>query len=416
MCNKILISIFALISSTFAATLCDNSTTLKFAIDSQNRQVLACVLKRKPDLNAIVVGNPINGSKTALEYAIEKSDKAMVVVDMLYNAGATLPFKGNFIEFCQNPNISTKDIENILKQGVDINEKDSDGRTALHVVAANNPNPQVINFFIKKGANINAIDNSNRSVLQAAKENSNPAIATILRKAGATIPFDGNIINLCVNKDVSVNDLENAIKQGADVNESDNEGWTSLHALAQYSRDPKTIVFLIKKGAFVNATTKSGISPLLIAARHNPNPAFVKILIAAKAEKEIMDPDGWTPLMNAIAYNKAEVIITLLQQKVAINNENRLFRIALRNNEDETVIATLLKNGFKAEPDPLLPRPLHTAIEYNKNPLIIKILLTAGAKVDDKALDLAQNLPMDTAKERIFRNNILDQLQKATRK
>ncbi len=245
-------------------------------------------------------------------------------------------------------------------------------------------------------------------------------IVKILKKAGATKPFYGSFGDYCLQPDLTEKMVYDAIKQGADVNESNSEGWTPLHAVAQEGENPKAMMALIKKGAFVNAMTKEGFTPLLSAAKHNPNPAFVKMLVNAGADINAIDPDSkWNALDMAVAYNSPEVVSFLLKTKLGNNLDdaykNLLVRIAVTNNPNLNVLLTLFKNGFNAKPvgsGYRMKNPLYAALEEKKDAGIVKVLLKNGGVVDDKCMRLARDLPMDTPEERKYRNQIIDLLTK----
>lgn len=309
-------------------------------------------------------------------------------------------------------------------------------------------NVEIIKALVDAGANVNAvveIGENNYSLLEVAEHNAkknlgcncddeickkkcdvaiaNDEIVAFLKKAGAVKSkafYGGSFIKYCLQPDLTEKMVYDAIKQGADVNESDSIGWTPLHVVAQEGKNPKIMMALIKKGSFVNAMTKTGVTPLLSAAKYNPNPAFIKMLINAGADIYAVNPDSkWGALEYAVAVNSPEVVSFLLKTKLGNNLEdaykNWLVRIAVTNNPNPNVLVTLFKNGFNARPvgsGYSMKNPLYAALEKKKDAEIVKVLLKNGGVVDDKCMRLARDLPMDTPEERKYRNQMIDLLTK----
>ena len=87
--------------------------------------------------------------------------------------------------------------------------------------------------------------------------------------------------------------LRQAIENGNDVNEEDENGQTALHMAADKG-DVECIALLLDKGADPNATDKEGIS-ILEAAVIGGCVGAVKLLLAVGADPDHEDMDGDTP-------------------------------------------------------------------------------------------------------------------------
>lgn len=74
-------------------------------------------------------------------------------------------------------------ISALIKNGADVNAKNSLGWTPLILAAGNNKNPEVIALLIESGADINAKDSAENTALDYAKKNKNKAAVKILKKA-----------------------------------------------------------------------------------------------------------------------------------------------------------------------------------------------------------------------------------------
>lgn len=311
----------------------------------------------------------------------------------------------SLLQFKANPNKTT---ENSIPLGIAIETNNADA----------------VELLIKAKANVNAKLTNGTSMLEYAEEFGNEKIIQLLKKAGATTPFRGSFVEYCkANPNMTEKMVLAAIKEGADVNEVTPSGFTPLHILAGSGTNVKALQVIIKKGAFVNAMTEEGITPFLVAAMRSSNPAFLKMLIAAGADIEVRTSDDVDALLVAIGYNPSTKVIeflltTSLGDNLSERDKTILINNAVRNNPNPKVLISLFKAGFKPEPGENYwgDKPLHVAIRESKDPEIIKILLQGKAKVDDKAMNLARELPMNTKDEINYRNKVIDMLTKAKRK
>jgi ankyrin repeat protein len=143
-------------------------------------------------------------------------------------------------------------IEMLFAKGADVNAKDKDGSTPLHLA----DNQDVVKLLLVKGADVNAKD----------KDGSTP-------------------LHLADNEDV----VKLLLAKGADVNAKDKDGRTPLHLAV--AKDTDIVKLLLAKGADVNAKDKNGSTPLHLA----DNQDVVKLLLVKGADVNAKDKDGKTP-------------------------------------------------------------------------------------------------------------------------
>lgn len=285
-------------------------------------------------------------------------------------------------------------------------------------------NLEAVRLLINAKANVNAKLTNGTSMLEYAEEFGNEKIIQLLKKAGATVPFSGSFIAYCIaNPNMTEKMVLAAIKEGADVNEVNSDGVTPLHILAGYGTNVKAMQVIIKEGAMINAMTEEGITPFLVAAMRSSNPAFLKMLIAAGADIEVRTSGDVDALLAAITNNPSTKVIeflltTSLGDNLSERDKTILINNAVRHNPNPKVLISLFKAGFKPESGENYwgDKPLHVAIQESKDLEFIKILLQGKAKVDDKAMNLARKLPIDTKDEINYRNKVIDMLIKAKRK
>jgi hypothetical protein len=137
----------------------------------------------------------------------------------------------------------------IKEDEVDINAVDSYGRTALIVATETNGN---IDELIKNGSDINAKDGDNMTALMYAAQNGSIANIKKLIAAGADVN-EVDISGLTALMYASIEGADNVVKElinnGANVNIKDYIGWTALKYASNDSFHPEIIKALKAAGA-----------------------------------------------------------------------------------------------------------------------------------------------------------------------
>ena len=103
---------------------------------------------------------------------------------------------------------------------------------------------------------------------------------------------DEDFLKLC--KSGNVGKVEEAIKDGANVNAKDNDGNTAL-MWAAYNGHTERVKLLIEHGANINAKDNDGETALMQAAFYGYI-EIVKLLLEYGASVNDKDNEGWTAL------------------------------------------------------------------------------------------------------------------------
>ncbi|EAY08996.1 ankyrin repeat protein, putative [Trichomonas vaginalis G3] len=141
-------------------------------------------------------------------------------------------------------------LEYFFSRGANINEKNNDGETALHITASQN-SIETVEFLISHGANINEKDQFGQTALHCAAEINRKEIAELLISHGANINEKNQYEETALHKAAWHNSKETAevlISHGANINEKDEYGTTALRK-ATLNNSKETAELLISHGA-----------------------------------------------------------------------------------------------------------------------------------------------------------------------
>ncbi len=214
-----------------------------------------------------------------------------------------------------------------------VDEPDKGGKTPIfHAVSKGNLN--IVKQLVKKGANLNKIDNSNYSPLCFAIDYKKKPIIEFLLVT-ETINLNLRCINISIKKffekmsflDIPILELlarsikyKDAfghsllhlaarynkhfailplLKLGLNINAKDNHGYTPLHEAAMNPKRIESANILIQQKADVNATTEDKDTPLHLAARQDHNEEMVILLLNSGADKNAKDGNGNLPSTNS---------------------------------------------------------------------------------------------------------------------
>ncbi|RVE65638.1 hypothetical protein OJAV_G00118370 [Oryzias javanicus] len=336
--------------------------------------------------------------------------------------------------------------ELLLRKGANVNEKNKDFMTPLHV-AAERAHNDIMEVLQKHGAKVNALDTLGQTALHRAALAGHlqtcrlllgyGADASLVSLQGFTAAQMGNeavqqILNESIpvrNSDVDYRLLE-AAKAGdldtikslctaQNVNCRDLEGRhsTPLHFAAGYNR-VSVVEYLLHHGADVHAKDKGGLVPLHNACSYG-HYEVAELLVRHGASVNVADLWKFTPLHEAAAKGKYEICKLLLKHGADPTKKNRDGNTPLDLVKDgDTDIQDLLrgdaalldaaKKGCLARvqklcsPDNINCRdtqgrnstPLHLAAGYN-NLEVAEYLLEHGADVN--AQDKGGLIPLHNA-------------------
>ncbi|MGI9337729.1 MAG: ankyrin repeat domain-containing protein [Gammaproteobacteria bacterium] len=160
----------------------------------------------------------------------------------------------------------TAELRSLIDEGADIDAKNDDGLTPLHV-AAGQGQTEIVLALVNAGAAIEAKMNGGSTPLHVAVIHFETETALALVKAGADIDAKDEYGETALHSAARESQAETAlalIKAGADIEAKDNEGVTPLHVAAATGQT-KNALALIKAGAAIEAKDNRGVTPLHVA-------------------------------------------------------------------------------------------------------------------------------------------------------
>ena len=275
-------------------------------------------------------------------------------------------------------------LELMLEEGVDVDVRAADGRTALHLIAENG-NEAGARILLDHGANVNAVSYSKgsnverkfgggRTPMHWAAEYGQLGMVKLLVEAGADLAIQnasGRTVLQEAIRDGGDPVAKYLMNAGAPLLLKDDEGWTALHQAAHDGRTEiveilldneldleavvadqniwgwkhfgratplilavagsrvQTTQYLMSRGANIRAENIAGDQPIHIACWCGSLP-LVKILLDAGIDIEIRDSvHNETPLLKAASTGKTDVVLYLLQKGADSNAKTQFGRNAL---------------------------------------------------------------------------------------
>ena len=280
---------------------------------------------------------------SAFNDAVRSKHDAVVRVMKANDGNVSFKLAGNEIGvlLCQAAfNSKIEDIKRLVDNGVDPNEADYDGRTAMHL-AASEGNMEVLKYLISIQANIMCRDRFNgtpledtvrhhfeiRNAVQAEK---------LLRDHGATLSAEGltYVVKMCeYAAEGNVENIRVLAENGVDVSLGDYDDRTPLH-LAACNGHTAVLEYLLKQeSVLVNAVDRFGGTPFVDSIRHG-----------RKGAAALLEEAGCVRTTDS----KSKQVINEMIEKSNMKKEGRLraerdpkIRHVLENSQESKMVAAI---------------------------------------------------------------------------
>ncbi len=343
-----------------------NKLLLKAAAHGQTKSVIN-LLNKGADINTkSEFGN------TSYAYALRNNFEKTAYVLKLNGADTTVKFTNNHKDFLLIPFDDTTsydgyDIDQdlifqvynnnldsvllLLKQGANPNANDTyeDITALMYAVGANNL--KAVKILVNAGANIN----------YKPYYNTPPFIQSIIDR-------DTNIIEFFLRKGVNVNQVDDngatalhyaaglgyydfvqlLLKNGAKINVKADDGNTPLD-LATITNSYNVVTLLLSKGANLNNTDKLKNTPLITAAEYD-YPDLIKLFLSKNIDYKIKNNFGFDALSVALRngyFDNAKIIFNADSAYFVNNEEAKTLYKSAYLSENRKQIKWLKQQGFK---------------------------------------------------------------------
>lgn len=295
-----------------------------------------------------------------------------------------------------------------VSKGLSVQSTDAAGNTAFNY-AARTGNTVLLNKLIEKG--VKYTDNAMIMAAQGSRGTNNTIgfyqyLESLQIKPTAISKNGENVLHVIARKPNQQEIIHYFISKGVDVNQADNEGNTPFINAAASNRDTATIALLLSKVKNINQANKKGATALTMAVRSN-SADIVQRILNKGADKNAVDAEG-----NNLAYYLLQTYDQRRPEdfdaKLKVLQDNKVNLLAPQKNGNTLYHLAVVKNDLS-----LLKRieslhadinsknkegltPLHRAAMVSKDDVILKYLLSIGAKKEattdfkETAFDLAK--------------------------
>jgi hypothetical protein len=220
-----------------------------------------------------------------------------------YKNNKKIAIDNKLIESIKNNDV--KDVEKLIKEGADLEQRDDEKNTPL-ILSLENDTNDIVKLLIESGADISKINLRSESPLHIAAKNNDTELINLLIDKGADInevSFGKDTPLLMAVKLNNIDAVQALVERGANVTIKDINGETSL-SLASEQKDDKMFNMLISK--LNDVTISILIQQEEVGASFSKELNYIDITIAKDKIYDFYKVDGNKVLIDKGGYKRYE--------------------------------------------------------------------------------------------------------------
>ncbi|MGP1454976.1 MAG: ankyrin repeat domain-containing protein [Treponema sp.] len=295
----------------------------------------------------IAAGAPVNGrnkrGQTPLLLAVEQNSAPQIVTLIEHGAHIHLEDVNQETPFIKSMRKGLNTVS-ILLTNETVVQKDSDGRSPLHVAVALGAPKEIVAHILDKKNMTNEPDKSGNTPLHTAVMHNDRLLGPILIAHNADIFFTNkqglSPLKLALTKQ---DGREMWLVTEQTVRATDNVGNTPLHYAAEWNL-PQLMYYIIQKGGDINAVNSNNETPLFSAVKTNSVAAADALLRSGKKpgiDLDTRDFLGNTVLHTAVQYTSLESADLILRY----SNDKKYAVLHAKNSSGKTALHIAAQRG-----------------------------------------------------------------------
>jgi len=341
----------------------DYETPLMYAVKSKNVNLVQFLLENGANVNYI---NNKDESALSKTMSTRISKKMIAILEMLINYGADI---NKIYNITENNKLSCSKItpliyavghknlnliELFIKNGANVNDKDTKGATPLYYAITHSQKIEIVEYLIDNGADVNEIINDeNETVIFSAIKYEQYDIIKLLVDRGANVNHKNKqnkipLGTVMYRKNCSQL-FEYLISDEIDFQELDRHGKSLFHySITSGNTDVFNYIMDNVENIDINLLDKQQNTPLMLAV-YFKNIDFVLKILERKPNIEYRNARLENALYIAVEKNSYKIAKLLLENGAKVDNSNiEINRKMLFNAVTSyRIIQLLIKNGFE---------------------------------------------------------------------
>jgi ankyrin repeat protein len=276
-------------------------------------------------------------------------------------------------------------IQFLLDDGADVNAKGGHYGNALQA-AVDSDNEGIVRYLVERGADVNARGGEYGNALQAAAHNGNKDIVRYLVERGANVNAQGGEYGNALQAAAYNGDEDTVhylVERGTDVNAQGGRYGTALLSAA-YKGKENIIRYLVERGADINAQGGYYRNALL-AAVYTGSDGIVRYLVERGADINAQGGYYGNALLAAAYRGNGDIVRYLVDRGADVNAQGGYYRNALQVAACEgkgDIVRYLVESGADVnDQGGIYGNALHAAV-CKGNVDIVRYLVERGADIN----------------------------------